>query len=391
MVQTVDLVSYGEDESFLVYGEPEPRVRWQSLKVRIDCLAWWVRVKFAGTVLQLKRCERQQKLKRRNEFQQFLASIDYRSFSLLDNTVTEITLELSPKPVGLVKKLTQTSPNHENIFIQNAEYLTYEIREDPQRVIYPACSEFPSFCVFDFGMISQCTELVDGRVFRIRMSSKEDDDYIYKTVDRPFYNPTDTEVIREELKSLELVQNIPNIVQAAGVVASTNPYATSQHKDQPLVITGVLLKSYNGGSLQDLLSGGHLDGYNWQQLAIQIGTALIHLHCCGRTHMDIKPSNIVLDQDRNAILIDIGGMGVTYSWLAPEMQLEVSPITKPFRNRVLNDVWAYGKLLLEIAGHIGRNPLGTPLREAAEELMQEKPESRMSLAAATRRLRAYAQ
>ncbi|PGH16211.1 STE/STE20 protein kinase [Helicocarpus griseus UAMH5409] len=281
---TVELGSYGEDEDFRVYSEPEPRLKEGGDR------------------------QKQKKPELRKEFQQFIELIDYYSLSLLDNTVTEVALEMSQKPLHSIK-LRQKVQNNGNTFIDYAGYLG------------------------------------DGR------------DYIYKTVDRPLYNSMDTEVIREELRALEL------------------------RGDQPHVITGILLEFYGGGSLEDFLVEHCLGEQNWQRLVIQIGTALSQLHNSGRRHMDIKPSNIVLDMEGNAILTDIGDMVVTNSWLAPEMKQEGWPPDKPFRERVLNDIWAYGKLLHDMSTNMDINPLSTHLRKLADKLMRE-PESRISLAEA---------
>ncbi|KAL1952958.1 hypothetical protein VTO42DRAFT_3825 [Malbranchea cinnamomea] len=82
------------------------------------------------------------------------------------------------------------------------------------------------------------------------------------------------EVVREALRVFELVQDLPNIVQVAGIVASTNPYATVQWSDWSLVITGTLLELYSSGPLQEILFKHCLDGFNSPQSAVQIGAAL---------------------------------------------------------------------------------------------------------------------
>ncbi|KAF4220059.1 hypothetical protein CNMCM8980_003348 [Aspergillus fumigatiaffinis] len=155
--------------------------------------------------------------------------------------------------------------------------------------------------------------------------------YILKVVNRPLYYPYDTEVIRRELEVLEICKGVPNIVQAAGIAVSTNPYMTSSASDQPLVVIGILLQFHSGGSLKEALSEGRLLDHPWERWAAQIATALAHLHGAGITHMDIKPSNVVLDSDGNTILIDISGIGgVTYEWCTPEIRDEISPIALPF-------------------------------------------------------------
>ncbi len=70
--------------------------------------------------------------------------------------------------------------------------------------------------------------------------------YIYKEVDRPLYEPRDADVLEQEL--------------------------------QP-----------------------------WQGWALQIALGLCELHRQGLAHMDLKPSNVVIRAEDNAILLDISG------------------------------------------------------------------------------------
>lgn len=76
-----------------------------------------------------------------------------------------------------------------------------------------------------------------------------------------------------------------------------------------------------------------------------------------RAKENLKPSNVVLDDDGNAVLIDISGIGgVTHGWCAPEIRNEISPFELQFQTRQLNDIWAYRKLLREIVSNAGNSP-----------------------------------
>lgn len=80
------------------------------------------------------------------------------------------------------------------------------------------------------------------------------------------------------------------------------------------MITDFLLKYYPGGTLD-----GRLEENDFKlnalpiQWAGQIGTALEALHGRGRAHVYIKLSNIVLDANEIAVLINISGTG-GYTW-----------------------------------------------------------------------------
>jgi serine/threonine protein kinase len=388
-VPTIELKSYNEGEEHLVKNEPEPRCRSQTLKFHWNGCVWWIRVTFLGIIYQLNKsgnAGKKRKIERRKDFQKFVQLINYHSLHLLDDTVTEVILTLSRESLNSIE-VQNVSRDESNIFIDHAKFFDYKIREDPLRVIYPSLSEFPTFPTVDLSSILEKTDIADNHVFRVRLRYDKKREYVYKTVDRPFYTKEDTEAIRKELENLEYFRNSPYIVQSAAAVVSINPYMTLQRSYKRLVIVGILLEFYSGGSLQQILDEHRLKEYYWQRWPLQIGTALSLFHDSGRTHLDIKLSNIVCDVEGNAVLIDISGVGgVTHSWLAPEMKEEEYPADKTFQARLLNDIWAYGKLLCEIAAH-GGCPFAIQVRHIAEGLMNENPHSRPSLSVAIAQLR----
>ncbi|OAX80095.1 hypothetical protein ACJ72_05577 [Emergomyces africanus] len=107
--------------------------------------------------------------------------------------------------------------------------------------------------------------------------------------------------------------------------------------------------------------------------------------------MDIKPSNIVIDSEGNAVLIGISGVGgITRQWCSPEIQHETYPFGLPFEQRRLNDIWAYGKLLSEIGSHAKDDLFANDLEQVADCLMKENCQTRMSLPRAISRLKGCA-
>ena len=66
--------------------------------------------------------------------------------------------------------------------------------------------------------------------------------------------------------------------------------------------------------------------------------------------MDLKPTNIVISEHLNAILIDVSGIGgVTRKWLSPEMKILPKPISQDMESRKQNDIYALGKILSAMA------------------------------------------
>ncbi|KAI3055358.1 hypothetical protein CBS147353_11338 [Aspergillus niger] len=386
--------SYTENEDFLVEGKPEPSSRSQTLIVRLANLSWWVKVTLRGETLRVterqatEQVGKQKTLKRqrRKEYQDFISLIDFRSLPLLDDTVSEVILEESSDRSDATVKIRGTAELAVSPFANLSRKLKYTVGEDPSRVIYPPRDEFPSLRTFEVTELLEQTEITDG-VFRV-IGAHDKTPYILKVVNRPFYQPHDTEVIRTELRNLIYFQGKPNIVQPAGIAVFPNPYATSDVTEQPLVIFGILQVFYSGGSLQNLFDEGHLHEHPWGRWTTQIAAAVNCLHEAGKTHMDIKPSNVVIDENRNAVLIDISGVGgITHEWRAPEIRDEISPGNLSFEMRRLNDTWAYGKLLSEIVSHGGSSPFSETLDQVVACLTREDTVARMTLSEAISRLR----
>ncbi len=189
----------------------------------------------------------------------------------------------------------------------------------------------------------------------------------------------DTVVIQQELQNLKLFRGAPNIVQLFAVVISTNPYQTTTRDDNPIVIRGFLLEHHPGGTLEQRFKDIDVTNFPWRRWPLQIGYGLLELHQRNITHMDLKPSNIVIDRDRNAVLIDISGIGgVTYEWLAPELRDE-DALSFPLEGRKLNDIWAYGKWLSAIAESVDGSQDVDLLREIARNTTSNRPELCMGL------------
>ncbi|EGE77072.1 serine/threonine protein kinase [Blastomyces dermatitidis ATCC 18188] len=373
----IEFKSYSENEDYLVEEKPEPNYRSQTLVYCSRESKWWIKVTFRGGILNESTIKhRTSKKERRKQFQNFVRLIDYGALPLLDDTVTELILDDGGQGSKVIIHASEEFTS--NPFVKIAAKLRCTIQEDPLRVIYPLCDEFPSFRCINSSDLCDEIEITDGVFQVLDVNSKIP--YILKVVNRPLYQPHDTEVIRKELENLEIFRGVPNIVQAAGIAVSTNPYMTSNTRDQPLIVTGIVLKFYSGGSIQRALSEHRLLEHSWERWPKQIATALHRFHAAGKTHMDIKPSNVVLDADGNAVLIDISGIGgITHGWRAPEIRDEISPNELPYGVRKSNDTWAYGKFLSELVRHAKDSPITRILKRIAGRLMVESVHGRMSM------------
>ncbi|OQD89732.1 hypothetical protein PENANT_c002G09091 [Penicillium antarcticum] len=362
----LEFKSYSEDIYFRAAGKPEPNSRSQTLIYHYQDRRWWIKVTFAGSVI-LPDAEAEQTKptrERRNEFQDFVRLIDFHTMPLLDDTVTEAIISEDQKSKTTEPVILYGKPKDTNRFANIAKHLQFYVQEDPLRVDYPLRLEFPSFRAIDAAELREEHE-INSRVFRI------------------LYMPHDSEVIQAELENLERFNGVPGIVQSAGIAVISNPYATSQTNVLELVISGILFEYYSGGTLECVLNEQRVREHRWERWALQIGTALRIIHNAKKFHMDIKPSNVVLDRDGNAILIDISGIGgQTYEWLAPEILAENGEFDHPFEDLESNDVWAYGKLLDVLASNAGDSPFTATLKFIAEHLTEEKVQRRWTLSQA---------
>ncbi|KAB8262347.1 kinase-like protein [Aspergillus pseudonomiae] len=268
--------------------------------------------------------------------------------------------------------------------------MSTQVEEDPGRVTYPILDNVQDLPIFKASDLED-DEFIAPTVSKVRFKQKR---FAYKKVDRPIYVPGDTEHIMNEITALAQFRGQPNIAQLIGLVLSDNPYKTHRSTISSPVITGFLLEYYPVGSLEQVLSENKdLDDLLLSRWAIQTGRALEILHTQQRTHFDIKPSNVVLDANKNAILIDISGTGgYEWEWLSPEMQkiiqrsIETVPASTSFDTRVATDCWAYGKLLLTMARKMGTSRFGEKLQSIGDDLTNTDPKARISLSDALERI-----
>lgn len=150
-----------------------------------------------------------------------------------------------------------------------------------------------------------------------------------------------------EVKTLGRIRH-PNLVTLIGYHAS---------KTEMFLIYNYL----PGGNLENFIQERSATAVNWKilhKIALHIASALAYLHdqCSPRVlHRDVKPSNILLDNDFNAYLSDFGlsrllgtsethattGVAGTFGYVAPEYAMTCRVSEKA-------DVYSYGVVLLEL-------------------------------------------
>jgi serine/threonine protein kinase len=124
-------------------------------------------------------------------------------------------------------------------------------------------------------------------------------EWLKLTNDHPFYYPRCTKIFEEEVRYLQYCRGFPNVARLIGMVNSQNPFKTNIHGEGPHVITGMLLKYYPNGTLEDAIDSKDRRGLR-QSWTKQLAPALLTLHGVGITHLDIKPANVVFDATNEA-------------------------------------------------------------------------------------------
>lgn len=120
------------------------------------------------------------------------------------------------------------------------------------------------------------------------------DKLMHETVACKVFSRKDTNFlsVEEEIRVQERM-NHPNIAPVKDIVySSENIY--------------VVLKYYPQGDLMSLLQGHVLGLRESIRIFIQIADAVSYIHSHGVAHLDIKPENIFIDENYNAILADFG-------------------------------------------------------------------------------------
>jgi eukaryotic-like serine/threonine-protein kinase len=128
----------------------------------------------------------------------------------------------------------------------------------------------------------------------------------------------------------------------------SHPHIVRGYELLPAPFPAVVTETLRGETLSHLLDARRLSAAEASVLGLQLCSALAYLHANGHLHLDLKPSNIVVDAGR-AIVIDLSvarppgdaprGLG-TWCYLAPE-QVHGAALD------AAADVWGVGVVLFE--------------------------------------------
>ena len=148
----------------------------------------------------------------------------------------------------------------------------------------------------------------------------------------------------------------------------------------------IVMEYVEGGNLKDAIVGKALTSWEGKtQIAKDISLGLAYIHSQGIIHCDIKSSNILLTDHKEAKICDFGlamkvgesGGGGTLQWMAPEL------LQDPPQHTAKSDVYALGMVMWEMASELtqpyrGHTPDGVTnciLHGILEEYPDNTPEA----------------
>lgn len=212
----------------------------------------------------------------------------------------------------------------------------------------------------------------------------EERSYIFKSIDKPFYDVEDTKILEQELQNLKMFHHC-RIIQLISIVVSDNPYHISLAEALCSVLRRFLLEYHSGGTLEDALKN-HRVRCGLRKWSIQIARGLEELHRLKIAHMDLKPSNVVFNAKDDAILIDISGIAFTNDWLAPEVREASDTVFLSWEVRCRNDIWAFGKVLSLLIQFENDSNKAELLHDVIQETTKGNPDERVQLCHVIRKL-----
>ena len=143
----------------------------------------------------------------------------------------------------------------------------------------------------------------------------------------------------------------------------------------------IIMEYLEGTTLEQVLAnGGPMSMAQASKIVTQIASALDHAHSRGIVHRDVKPSNVMLDGQDRAVLMDFGlvrageGFGPTRSSIVigtPEYMAPEQVMGQAIDRRT--DIYAFGVVIYEMLS--GKTPFAhtTPLATAHAQAYEAPP------------------
>ncbi|KAJ5604546.1 hypothetical protein N7510_009700 [Penicillium lagena] len=149
---------------------------------------------------------------------------------------------------------------------------------------------------------------LSGFVYKVRLGEQT---YIKKEIP----GPDTVDEFLYEINALHALNGSPSVVRVEGIVVD----------ERQEVVKGLLISHAEQGALVDLLyeQRGTISFARRERWANQIVQGLCEIHESGYVQGDFTLSNIVVDGDDNAKIIDINRRGCPVGWEPPEIAVKI--------------------------------------------------------------------
>jgi calcium-dependent protein kinase len=173
-----------------------------------------------------------------------------------------------------------------------------------------------------------------AQVFKGNSISNPDLIVAIKSINKANMGQDDLDAIGDEIKALQALDH-PNIVKYFDV-----------YEDNKYMF--IVTEFCEGSTLMDLLTiKKHFSETETKHIIMQITSAINHCHMIKVSHRDIKPTNIMIDDDMNVTLIDYGLSKLTStnrfkSIIGSPMYMAPEVFKGSYSNKC--DIWSLGVL-----------------------------------------------
>ncbi len=197
-------------------------------------------------------------------------------------------------------------------------------------------------------------ELLDDRYQIVRKVGEGSYGAVYQVFDRKMDIPKALKVFGRREESLHIIPDLRDEARTMARINHPNIVRIYDlHEDGDFIYLD--MEYANGGNLDKNLDSIRKNSKIIRKTALQIAEGLKEAHDQGIVHMDVKPSNLLLDSARNIKIADFGIAGQlglkltttagTPAYMAPE-HIEGNPADKR------SDIFSFGVVLYELVyGH----------------------------------------
>ena len=230
----------------------------------------------------------------------------------------DVTVEIYEDAQGY----TQWRISHESLY-NNYEELLLPLRS----LFENGVVKDPSYSIIDYSSLIQISYCGGrGTTKLVRSPLSPENIYVLKGLDFVSYLESRAAFVHQKNTLYHEIQTISSLPRHPNIKLPTNLFVATRKNiiDQESIICGTLYSFLEQGTLDDQVqnaktTGARLPLSDKAAWCFQMTSAIAHTHYTAHTfHMDIKPANFLVDDNRNLILIDWEQSAAPLYTLAPE-------------------------------------------------------------------------